>query len=168
MLVARRLVVAVPVLIGVSVIVFLMMRLRPGDVAQLILSDWGASRDQVEQRREHLGLNDPLVVQYAHFVGRALRESAWHGWRADAVTATRAPSQHEAAKRSSGTTPLPFDFVVRRHLVSNGSRSALRVRDAPLLRTRADRRPRPAALARPGSACTRDWSPPGKPRIVQG
>jgi ABC-type dipeptide/oligopeptide/nickel transport system permease component len=73
MLVARRLCAAVPVLVGVSVIVFLMMRLLPGDVAQLILSDWGASRDQVEKLREQLGLNDPLVVQYASFVGRALR-----------------------------------------------------------------------------------------------
>jgi peptide/nickel transport system permease protein len=72
MLVARRLLGAVPVLIGVSVIVFLMMRLLPGDVAQLILSDWGASRDQVEQLRAQLGLNDPLWVQYGNFAVRAL------------------------------------------------------------------------------------------------
>lgn len=72
-LVARRLASAIPVLIGVSLIVFLMMRLLPGDVAQLILSDWGASRDQVEQLREQLGLNDPLWLQYYNFVTRALQ-----------------------------------------------------------------------------------------------
>lgn len=72
-LVARRLASAIPVLIGVSVIVFLMMRLLPGDVAQLILSDWGASRDQVEQLREQLGLNDPLWLQYYNFATRALQ-----------------------------------------------------------------------------------------------
>jgi peptide/nickel transport system permease protein len=72
-LVARRLASAIPVLIGVSLIVFLMMRLLPGDVAQLILSDWGASRDQVEQLREQLGLNDPLWLQYYNFATRALQ-----------------------------------------------------------------------------------------------
>jgi peptide/nickel transport system permease protein len=72
-LVARRLLAAVPVLIGVSLIVFLMMRLLPGDVAQMILSDWGASRDQVEKLRGQLGLNDPLWVQYVNFASRALQ-----------------------------------------------------------------------------------------------
>jgi peptide/nickel transport system permease protein len=71
-LVARRLLAAIPVLLGVSVIVFLMMRLLPGDVAQLILSDWGASREQVDTLRAQLGLNDPLWLQYYHFATRAL------------------------------------------------------------------------------------------------
>lgn len=69
----RRLLAAVPVLIGVSIIVFLMMRLLPGDVAQMILSDWGASREQVDKLREQLGLNDPLWVQYYNFATNALQ-----------------------------------------------------------------------------------------------
>lgn len=72
MLVVRRLLAAIPVLVGVSIIVFLMMRLLPGDVAQLILSDWGASTSQVETLRAQLGLDEPLPVQYYHFADRAL------------------------------------------------------------------------------------------------
>jgi peptide/nickel transport system permease protein len=72
MLVGRRLLASIPVLVGVSVIVFLMMRLLPGDVAQLILSDWGASTAQVATLRTQLGLDEPLPVQYYHFANRAL------------------------------------------------------------------------------------------------
>jgi peptide/nickel transport system permease protein len=68
----RRLLVAIPVVWGVTTIVFFLMRILPGDPAQLMLSSTGGSSEQIARLRESLGLNDPLLVQYAHFVTGAL------------------------------------------------------------------------------------------------
>jgi peptide/nickel transport system permease protein len=58
-------------MIGVTLVVFLMMHLIPGDPAQIIAGE-SANEQQVEQTRERLGLNDPLPVQYGTFVGNAV------------------------------------------------------------------------------------------------
>ncbi|WP_147802629.1 nickel ABC transporter permease [Alkalicoccus halolimnae] len=67
----RRLLQTIPVLIGVTLVVFLMMHLIPGDPAQIIAGE-SATEQQIEQTRDRLGLNDPLPVQYATFVGNAV------------------------------------------------------------------------------------------------
>lgn len=67
---ARRLRATVFVLIGVSVLVFAMVRLIPGDPA-VILAGVDASREQTERVRRDLGLDRPIWVQYAKYVGRA-------------------------------------------------------------------------------------------------
>src|SRR5215210_3222782 len=67
-----RLVAAVPVLFGVSVVIFLLMKLIPGDAAQ-VLAGPSATRDEVELIREDLGLNAPLYVQYGRWLARAAR-----------------------------------------------------------------------------------------------
>lgn len=69
--VARRLRATVFVLVGVSVLVFVMVRLIPGDPA-LILAGVEASREQAAEVRRGLGLDQPIWVQYARYVGRAL------------------------------------------------------------------------------------------------
>jgi ABC-type dipeptide/oligopeptide/nickel transport system permease component len=66
-----RLLQAVPVLVGVSVGVFLMIHLIPGDPAELVAGQM-ASREDVENVRRALGLDRPLLEQYLHFAGRAL------------------------------------------------------------------------------------------------
>lgn len=67
----RRLLQAVPVLIGVSVVVFLMIHLIPGDPAEIVAGQM-ASREDVENVRRALGLDRPLPEQYLQFAGRAL------------------------------------------------------------------------------------------------
>ena len=67
--IARRLVQLVFVLIGVSIITFLIMFLIPGDPAYL-LAGKNASPERVEQIRVELGLNKPIYVQYGRFVDR--------------------------------------------------------------------------------------------------
>ncbi len=65
--VIRRLLLAVPTLWGVTIVVFLIMRVAPGDVAVLILggeSGLVGTPEQLERLREELGLNRPLYVQY--------------------------------------------------------------------------------------------------------
>jgi peptide/nickel transport system permease protein len=69
-LIFKRLLDLGGVLLGVSVLVFLMIRLIPGDAAQVMLGASGdASEAQVQQLRAKLGLDDPLLVQYGHWIG---------------------------------------------------------------------------------------------------
>ncbi|MGM1046442.1 MAG: ABC transporter permease [Bacillota bacterium] len=65
----RRLIQTIPVVIGVTIIVFLLMHLIPGDAAQVIVGE-GAPKEKVEQIRESLGLNDPLPLQYWNYVSQ--------------------------------------------------------------------------------------------------
>ncbi len=68
----RRLLQAVPVVIGVTILVFSLMHLIPGDPAQIIAGE-AAPPAQVEALRERLGLNDPIPVQYFKYIGRLVR-----------------------------------------------------------------------------------------------
>jgi len=65
--VLRRLVAAVPTLLGVSVVVFMMVRLLPGDPARMV-AGLLASEADVENIRHQLGLDQPGPVQYASFL----------------------------------------------------------------------------------------------------
>ncbi len=69
-----RILRAIPVLLGISVIVFMMLHLVPGDPVTAMLNESsGASAEAVELKREQLGLNDPLYVQYFRFLKNAVR-----------------------------------------------------------------------------------------------
>jgi ABC-type dipeptide/oligopeptide/nickel transport system permease component len=68
-----RLLIAIPVLWGVSTLVFSMMHLVPGDPVELMLSESGASTQNIARLRHQLGLDDPLYVQYGRFLFNALR-----------------------------------------------------------------------------------------------
>jgi peptide/nickel transport system permease protein len=64
----RRFFQIIPVLLGVTLIVFLIMQMVPGDPAALVAGE-GASDAQVESIRHELGLDQPVLVQYAKYVG---------------------------------------------------------------------------------------------------
>jgi peptide/nickel transport system permease protein/oligopeptide transport system permease protein len=67
--VARRLLAAVPTLLGVSLVVFMMVRLLPGDPARMV-AGLLASEADVDNLRHQLGLDQPAPVQYIDFLGR--------------------------------------------------------------------------------------------------
>ncbi len=67
--VARRIVLALPVLFGVSIGVFLMVAFIPGDPATVLAGDT-ASPDAIARIRTELGLDQPLPIQYLHFLDR--------------------------------------------------------------------------------------------------
>jgi peptide/nickel transport system permease protein len=70
--IARRLLSTIPVLVIVAVLVFLLLRLTPGDPAAILAGD-AASTEQIEGIRETLGLDRPLPVQFGIWVGQLLR-----------------------------------------------------------------------------------------------
>ena len=71
-LVLRRLILLVPTMIGVSILIFSIMRLLPGDPAVLIAGE-DATPEAIEQIREEFHLNDPFLVQYIVFMEKLLK-----------------------------------------------------------------------------------------------
>ena len=76
----RRIFIMIPTLLGVSIIVFLMLHLTPGDPAELLMGE-RASEEALNEIREHLGLNKPLYVQYGMFLKQLMKgdlgETIW-------------------------------------------------------------------------------------------
>jgi len=70
--IVRRLLLAVPVLLGVVFVVMLTVDLLPGDAVTLMLGEH-ATQDAVAKLRDHLGLDKPFLVRYLEYVGRVVR-----------------------------------------------------------------------------------------------
>jgi len=68
----KRLAQIIPVILGVTLVVFLIMQMIPGDPA-IILAGEGASQETVAELRENLGLNKPLAVQYTDYIKNLLQ-----------------------------------------------------------------------------------------------
>lgn len=68
----KRLVMLIPVLLGISLVTFGMLRLIPGDPARIMLGEH-ATAESIARFRESMGLDDPIPVQYARYLGRLLR-----------------------------------------------------------------------------------------------
>src|SRR5579864_229840 len=70
--IARRVLQTIPVLFGVSVLVFSMLVLIPGDPVRLMLGEFQTTPEQITRLRSQLHLDDPLPVQFGRFVWNAL------------------------------------------------------------------------------------------------
>ena len=69
----QRLLGAIPVLWGVATLVFVLLRVLPGDPAAVMLSEAGGSAAAIARLRAELGLDDPLPVQYGRYLLNLLR-----------------------------------------------------------------------------------------------
>jgi peptide/nickel transport system permease protein len=69
---ARRALYTIPVLLGVSLFVFLMVHLLPGDPVTIMMFGANPTPKQVQALREQMGLNDPLHIQYLKFISKAV------------------------------------------------------------------------------------------------
>ncbi|SDN72994.1 ABC transporter permease [Ensifer sp. YR511] len=104
---ARRILSLLPILFGISVVVFLIMRMLPGDVAAMILmggdeeGSTGASREAIEALRVQLGLDVPLYQQYFDWIGGLFTldagTSLWSGRPVFAEIGERLPLTIELA-----------------------------------------------------------------------
>jgi peptide/nickel transport system permease protein len=71
--VIRRLVAALAVLWGVATVVFVLLQVIPGDPAETMLAGSGASQAEITRIRQQLGLDDPLLIQYGHYLLNTLQ-----------------------------------------------------------------------------------------------
>ena len=103
--IARRLVLSVPTIFGVTVLIFLAMRVIPGDPLDMIQSEGSArkvlSAEELQQARASLGLDKPYYIQYLNWIGDIARgdlgQSFWRGDKVRDIIARRAPITAEIA-----------------------------------------------------------------------
>ncbi len=119
--IARRVLMFIPVLIGVSVIIFTLMRVVPGDVALMILigpeGDGEVDEEAYQRLREELGLNEPLFIDVTN-PARGSQYGAWvsglvYGNWGDSIR-TDTPVLSEISRRF----PLTFEMATLTVLIS--------------------------------------------------
>ncbi|MBT9173095.1 MAG: Dipeptide transport system permease protein DppB [Syntrophomonadaceae bacterium] len=103
--VVRRVLLVIPVMLGVSLIVFLLMHFTPGDPALLMLGE-RATEEQLQLLRQEMGLLEPLPVQYARFLGAALQGDLGRSYRSGR------PVMTEVLSRLPATAELAVAAVV--------------------------------------------------------
>ena len=96
----RRLLLLVPTLLGVSIVVFVLVRLLPGDAVALQLQDARASAADEAALRSQLGLDRPIYLQYVDWLGTLLRGDLGHSFR------SHQPVVQELANRLPVTAEL--------------------------------------------------------------
>lgn len=77
--VAKRLLWLIPVVIGITLFIFVILSVAPGDPAQMILG-MDASEADVEQLRAEMGLDKPVLVQYLNYMANVLRGNFGTSW----------------------------------------------------------------------------------------
>lgn len=97
----RRLLLTIPVLIGVATLVFALIHFIPGDPAQAMLGE-GATPEDVAQLRTRLGLDKPLLVQYGSFLNGAVHGDLGVSLRNDQ------PVMKQILERMPATAELAF------------------------------------------------------------
>jgi peptide/nickel transport system permease protein len=97
----NRTLLAVPVVVGISALVFLILQLLPGDPVIIMLGESRLPTEQVERIREELGLKDPLPIQYGRFAWKALQGDLGRSMRTNqpvtVIILNRLPSTLELA-----------------------------------------------------------------------
>lgn len=103
--IVRRLLTLLPTVFGISVLVFFMIHLVPGDPAEMMLGE-RASKQALQELREQLGLDKPLHVQYGRFISRLLRGDLGRALRTNEKITT------EIAERFPATVELALAAMV--------------------------------------------------------
>lgn len=106
----RRLLYMIPVLLGVSFIIFTVMSFTPGNPAMMILGE-GASETAVAELSREMGLDDPLLVQYARYLKNALSGDLGISYH------SREPVLREVASRVPNTLRLTITGVCMSMLI---------------------------------------------------
>ncbi|MCO5176975.1 MAG: ABC transporter permease [Thermomicrobiales bacterium] len=107
-----RLLGTIPVLLGVSVLVFAMVRLVPGDPIDMMFTNLAPpSPEQREQIRKDMGLDKPIYLQYTSFVGNALRGDLGKSYR------TKRPVSEEIRNRLPNTIKLTITSLALSTLI---------------------------------------------------
>ncbi|MCS7287445.1 MAG: ABC transporter permease, partial [Anaerolineae bacterium] len=85
--IVQRLVMLIPVLIGISIVTFSLLRFIPGDPARVMLGE-RATAEQVAEFRKRMGLDDPIPIQYVRYLGRIVRGDLGRAIRTNELVTT--------------------------------------------------------------------------------
>ena len=104
--VVRRVLAVIPVLFGVTLAVFSMLFLVPGDPVKMMLAEFVTTPEQVARMRGDLHLDEPVLVQYGRFLGNALRGDLGTSMR------TRRPVTTEILENLGSTAQLALSSMM--------------------------------------------------------
>lgn len=107
----KRILALIPVLIGVTFIVFMIMSYSPGDPAKMLLGA-GATPESIAELREKMGLNDPVLVQYGRYLFNLVRGDMGISYVSGNTVA------HEIFSRFPNTVALAFGAVIFATVIS--------------------------------------------------
>ena len=101
----KRLLMLIPIIIGISFLIYFVMSLSPGDPARIILGEY-ATQEAVDELREEMGLNDSIIVQYTRYM--------IHAFKGDLGTSyqTKQPVIKEILERFPATLKLACGAVL--------------------------------------------------------
>jgi peptide/nickel transport system permease protein len=71
--IAKRVMQAIPMLLAVSIIIFLLLQLMPGDPFDMYIENPGVTPEVIQRIKESYGLNDPIHIQYIRWLGNLLK-----------------------------------------------------------------------------------------------
>jgi peptide/nickel transport system permease protein len=101
----RRLLLLIPVLIGISIVTFAMLRLIPGDPWEVMLGEH-ATEQAIAELRERMGFDEPIPVQYLRYVESVLRLDLGRSVK------TNRPVLQEIGQRLPATVELTLGAMV--------------------------------------------------------
>lgn len=107
----RRILIAIPVLLGVTIINFYIVNLAPGDAVDLMI-DPGMTQADIDRQRESLGLNDPIHVRYGKWLGNLVQGDLGNSF------SNRKPVTERIAERVGPTLFLTFTALVVAYLIA--------------------------------------------------
>lgn len=107
----KRIIMMIPVIIGVSFLVYFIISLTPGDPVKMMLGE-EASAESIREVREELGLDQPIIVQYAKYMAKLLKGNMGVSYR------SKRPVSGEIASRFPITLKLTFWSIVIAIIIS--------------------------------------------------
>lgn len=103
--IVKRMLIMIPIILGISFIIFAILDLTPGDPARMILGD-SATNEAVEELREEMGLNDNFIYRYISYVKNALRGDFGKSYRSGL------PVLYELFARLPHSLKLAFGSII--------------------------------------------------------
>ncbi|MGC8780679.1 MAG: ABC transporter permease [Anaerolineae bacterium] len=107
----RRLLIAIPVLFGVTVIAYFIMTLAPGDAVDMLI-DPGLSPEDIALKKQALGLDQPVVVQYVRWLGQLAQGNLGYSFN------NRRPVTERIGERLGSTLTLAFSALFFSYLIA--------------------------------------------------
>jgi ABC-type dipeptide/oligopeptide/nickel transport system permease component len=109
-LIARRLIFLIPIIIGVTFISFSILRLTPGDPAQVLLGE-NATEDDIRAIRQKFGLDKPFFVQYAIYIANVFQGNLGTSIRTQRTVLTEVMSRYPATLELAGTAVIIASLI---------------------------------------------------------
>lgn len=107
----RRLLIAIPVLFGVTVIAYFIMTLAPGDAVDMLV-DPGLSPEDIALKKQALGLDQPIFVQYVKWLGQLVQGNLGYSFN------NRRPVTERIGERLGPTLTLAFSALFFSYLLA--------------------------------------------------